>query len=140
MKQRSTKATKRVDRWVDLRRKRVRTAHAAARTETMKRVLRGGCVSVGHRSAAAALWVVWSAYRIEAEVSRLAFWLASTKYAWYGQCRPQTTDSSVVVGLTSMPSVGMSVTISHSRQKVKKIYPSMATCYLESGWRLMRRM
>ena len=45
-KQRSTKATKRVDLWVDLRRKRVRIAHTAARVETMKRVLHEGFVSI----------------------------------------------------------------------------------------------
>lgn len=63
---------------VDLRRRRVTIAHTAASVETMKRV------------------------RIEAEVSRFAFWLILTKYA-------------------SMPSVGISVTISNSRQKVKKM-------------------
>ena len=49
MKQRSTKATKRVDLWVDFRRTRVRIAHTAASVETMKRVLRGGYVSMMHR-------------------------------------------------------------------------------------------
>ena len=84
-KQRSTKATKRVDLWVDLRRKRVRIAHTAARVETMKRVLQDAC-----QPDTLGLRLVWvgSAYKIEAEVSRFAFWLISTKYAWCGQLRP----------------------------------------------------
>ena len=32
--------------------------------------------------------------------------------------------------LTSIPSVGMSVTIWNNRQKVKKMYPSIAKCCL----------
>ena len=41
--------------------------------------------------------------------------------------------------LTSMPIVGMSVTISNSRQKAKKMYPSIAKVLLQCRWRLMRR-
>lgn len=37
------------------------------------------------------------------------------------QCRPHIVDGATVSERTSMPSVGMSVTISNSRQKVKKM-------------------
>lgn len=49
-KQMSMKATKAADSRVDLRRRRVASAHAAARTETMKRTLkrsRSACDTVG---------------------------------------------------------------------------------------------
>ena len=38
-----------------------------------------------------------------------------------GQYRPQVRDCTIASELTSMPSVGMSVTISNRRQKVKKM-------------------
>ncbi len=41
--------------------------------------------------------------------------------------------------LTSMPSVGMSVTISNSRQKAKKMYPSIPNVLPQRQWRLVRR-
>ena len=41
-------------------------------------------------------------------------------------------DGTVVSELTSMPSVGMSVTIWNNRQKVKKMYPSIAKYFLNS--------
>ena len=52
-KQRSTKATNRVDLWVDLRRNRVRIAHTAARVETIKRVLQIRVLASVIESAAA---------------------------------------------------------------------------------------
>ena len=81
MKQRSTKATNRVDLWVDFRRTRVRIAHTAASVETIKRVLRDQYVSMMRRIQFLGLW---SADNIEAGVSRLAFWLRLTKYALCG--------------------------------------------------------
>ena len=39
-------------------------------------------------------------------------------------------DCTVASELTSMPSVGMSVTIWNNRQKVKKMYPSIARYFL----------
>ena len=40
---------------MDLRRKRVRIDHTAARVETMKRVLQNGCVSTSYNGSALAL-------------------------------------------------------------------------------------
>ena len=54
-KQRSIKATKRVDLWVDLRRKRVRIAHTTASVETMKRVLQDLYFSTSYDGSALAL-------------------------------------------------------------------------------------
>lgn len=66
-KQRSTKATKRVDLCVDLRRKRVMIDHTAARVETIKRVLSDESVSIIPLNMRL-LWVV-RAYNIEGGVS-----------------------------------------------------------------------
>ena len=78
-KQISTKATKRVDLLVDLRRNRVTIAHTAARVETIKRVLQDACVSIYTKHCGC--FKACSAYNIEARVSRFAFWLMLTKYA-----------------------------------------------------------
>lgn len=42
------------------------------------------------------------------------------------QSEPQAKGCRMAIELTSMPSVGMRVTIWKSRQKVKKMYPSIA--------------
>ena len=94
-------------------------AHTAAMVETMKRVLRDGCVSIIRQFRGESR--LWGTYKMEAEVSRFAFWLTSTKYAWYGQLRCEVMEYMKPCTHTSMPRVGISVTISHSRQKVKKM-------------------
>ncbi len=97
-KHRSTKDTNIADSRVDFRRKRVAIAQAAARTETMKRVLWRISISIKQPEVG---FDGKSTYRMSAGVS----WFASV-YLWTNQA--------------SIPKVGMRVTIWRKRQKVKK--------------------
>ena len=133
-KQRSMKETNMADSRVDLRRKRVTMAQTAPRTETMKRVLQGKGVSLRSLS----LWRCFGGFVQDVAWGKLVGLCELVdKVCLHAISETRKVTFMMryllVCVLTSMPNVGIRVTISRKRQKAKKSPAIIVSVYVDEG-------
>ena len=132
-KQRSMKETNMADSRVDLRRKRVTMAQTAPRTETMNRVLQEGGISFRYLS----LWGCLDRFVQDVAWGKLVGLCELVdKVCLMLLVRPGRRLLSwdiLACVLTSMPNVGIRVTISRKRQKAKKSPAIIVSVYVDEG-------